>query len=152
LRSFAGFWGVEASLSAPIGLDLHWSVEGALAAHTSQTPLGQLDVSWVSGSVGLDLARQGALSAGVGPRLTLAHVTANGENQLGASSITQSENLALLGGRASLGLGLGGRFALAATLDAGRALRGLVITAGGQPHLWLDGWIAAAGVGVRCEL
>ena len=64
-----------------------------------------------------------------------AHVTANGENPLGASRITQSENLALLGGRASLGLGVGGRFALAVTLDAGRALRGLVITAGGQPDL-----------------
>jgi hypothetical protein len=152
LRSFAGFWGVEASLGAPVAGDLHWSIEAALATHAAQTPLGELHVTWVGGSMGLDLARRGALSAGIGPRLTLAHVTANGENRLGASSITQSENLVLLGGRASLGIGLGGRFALATTLDAGRTLRGLVLTAGGQPDLWLDGWIAAAGIGVRCDL
>lgn len=152
LRSFAGFWGVEASLGAPMAGDFHWSVEGALATHTSQTPLGQLDVTWLSGSVGVELVRQGALGAGIGPRLTLAHVTANGANRLGASSITQSENFVLIGGRASLGVGLAGRFGLAGTLDAGRALRGLVLTAGGQPDLWLDGWIVAAGLGVRWDL
>jgi hypothetical protein len=152
LRSFAGFWGVEASLGAPLWGDLHGSVEGAVAAHTSRTPLGQLHVTWVSASVGLDLVERGALSASVGPRLTLAHVAANGENRLGVSSVTQSENLVLLGGRASLGIRLGDRFALTAALDAGRAPRGLVVTAGGQPDLWLDGWIAGAGLGVRYDL
>jgi hypothetical protein len=127
-----------------------WAVEGALAAHTSPTPLGELSVTWVSGSAGIDVTLREAFSLAVGPRLSLAHVAANGENRFGVHSLTQTANLPLLGARASLGAALGGAWQIAAAIEAERALRGLVLTAGGDRNLWLAGWIAAFGVGVRC--
>jgi hypothetical protein len=66
--------------------------------------------------------------------------------------VTQTANLVLLGARASLAAALGGAWQIAGTIEAERVLRGLVLTAGGEPNLEIDGWIAALGVGVRCEL
>jgi hypothetical protein len=139
LHPFAGFWGAEITLGGPLRGVVAWTGELALAVHASRTPLGELQATWLSGAVGVDWTWRGRIGLGVGPRLSLAHVSAHGENQLGESSIAQNEYLTLLGARARIDLALGGSLALYATLDAAHPLRGLVLTAGGVPQLWLDG-------------
>jgi hypothetical protein len=96
----------------------------------------------------VDVTRRGSLVLAAGPRVTLAHVSANGENRFGVQSLTQSENLVLLGGRGSLGVTLGRGWQAATWLEMQHALRGLVLTAGGEPTLLLDGWLAATGLRV----
>jgi hypothetical protein len=149
LSKLAGFWGVEANLGGPIAGYLRWAVEGAMAVHTSSTPLGELHVTWKSAAAGVDFADRGSVPLCIGPRVSLAHVSAIGENSLGFSSIEQNANLVSLGARASIGTTIGGAWQLAASLGAERALRGLVLTAGRERTVALDGWLGEATVGLR---
>jgi hypothetical protein len=59
--------------------------------------------------------------------------------------------MVLLGARASLGLQLGGPWLVRGTLEIGRPLRGLVLTAAGDPSLTLDGWIVSSGLGLALQ-
>jgi hypothetical protein len=149
LSELASFWGAEASLSGPIASYLRWAIEGGLAVHTSSTPLGELHVTWMSAAAGIDLADRGSPLLSLGPRLSLSHVSAIGENGLGITSIEQSANIVSLGARASVGAAIGRGWQLTAHVVAERALRGLVFTAGRRRALSLDGWSAATGIGLR---
>lgn len=48
-----------------------------------------------------------------------------------------------------LGVPLGGAWQLSLSLELQRALRGLVLEAGGERRVSLDGIVAAAGLGLR---
>ncbi len=146
------FWGAEVHVRGPLWSVVRWAMEGAVATNTTPTPLGDVRVSWWSASLGIDLADQGAIALAMGPRLSVARVLASGDGERGVPSVTQSEDLALLGGRASLGVPVGAGWAVQASLDLQYALRGLVLTAGGAPSVSLDEWIVSSGFGVAYRL
>lgn len=149
LSEVASFWGVEANLGGPIAGYLRWAVEAAITVHASSTPLGELHVTWTSAATGIDLADRRSVLLSLGPRLSLAHVSAIGENSLGITSIEQSANLVSLGARASVGTAIGRGWQFAASLATERPLRGLVLTAGRERAVSLDGWLGEIGAGLR---
>jgi hypothetical protein len=142
------FWGVEAQLRAPAFVGFDWAAEAAFGTHTEETQLGDFGVRWWSISGGVDWSQRGALGWRLGPRLSFAHVSSNADAAGGTSPEGQSFNLALLGARAGLDVSLGGAWQLVGALELQRALRGLVLTAGGEPSVALDGFIVSAGLGV----
>jgi hypothetical protein len=149
LSDLASFWGVEANLGGPIAGYFRWAFEAAIAVHSERTPLGELHVTWTSARAGMDFAGRGAVLLSLGPRLSLAHISAGGENSLGITSIEQNANIVSLGARASVGTAIGRGWQFAASLAVEHALRGLVITAGRERTVSLDGWLGEAGVGLR---
>jgi hypothetical protein len=149
------FWGAELSARIPLRQGgalnlLSGAAEAAYGLNRTATHLGNMDTDWWSGSFGLELSTQGPVEIGLGPRVSLAYVFARPERptlELGARAAL----LLLFGVRASLGLQLGDPWLVRGTFEIGRPLRGLVLTAGGDPSLTIDGWIVSSGLGLALQ-
>jgi hypothetical protein len=146
------FWGPELNLRVPVSGPLDAAVEAGLGAHSERTWLGALDVRWWSVSGGVDWSFRGALDWHAGPRFSFAHVAASGDPRAGWRDVHQSENILSIGARGGLGVPLGGAWQLSVALELQRALRGLVLNAGGERSVSLDGVLAGAGLGVSYTL
>lgn len=146
------FWGVELNLGLPAWHGLRWAIDAAWVTHTASTGLGKLRADWWTAAFGLDLLHDGAVTIAIGPRVDVGYVIATGDNVPDAHGTDQSAALLLLGARASVAASLGGAWRLTAALEARRPLRGLVLTADGEPSLTLDAWIAGLGLGIRGQL
>jgi hypothetical protein len=119
---------------------------------SEQTALGQLDVAWWNVALGVDLAHQGVVRLGVGPRLSLSYVATGGGPRPGARLGDGSVPLVLLGARAHLGFALGAGLLLGVAVGAEHPLRGLILSAGSLPAVQLDSWLVSPTLGLAYEL
>jgi hypothetical protein len=149
------FWCAELSARMPLRQGGAWNLlsgaaEAGYGLNSTATQLGNMDTDWWNGSLGLELSGRGPVEIGLGPRVSLAYVSARPERptlELGARAAL----MLLFGVRASVGLQLGGPWLVRGTLEIGRPLRGLVLTAGGDPSLTIDGWIVSSGLGLALQ-
>lgn len=142
------FWGAELSVSRSTPWDtLSWIAEAAFATNTTDTRLGQMQTDWWSIGLGLDLRERGLLELAVGPRLALAYVSARPELASAAPDPATDALMVLWGAGAELALPLAGSWLLRGTLALEQPFRGLVLTAGGERTLSLEGWLLTSGLG-----
>jgi hypothetical protein len=149
IETLQPFWGLELNLRVPAWHSLEWAAEAGFATHSERTWVGALDARWWSLSGGLDWSWRDALDWSAGPRLSVAHVSASGAPRAGWRDVHQTDQLVSLGARVGLGLPIGGAWRLSLALELQRALRGLVLEAGGERSVSLDGVIAGAALGLR---
>lgn len=143
------FWGGELSASrATLSDDLGWAADVGFATRTTDTRLGEMRTDWWSVGLGLDLRERGLVELAVGPRLALAYVSARPEPTSAAPEPTTEALLVLWGAGVELALPLGRRWRLRGTVDLEQPFRGLVLTAGGERAVSLEGWLLSSGLGL----
>jgi hypothetical protein len=145
------FWGGELSVSrfASRAWDqLSWVAAFAFATNTTDTRLGQMRTDWWSAGLGLDFRESGLLELAIGPRLGLGYVSSRPERATRASASRTDAFIVLWGVGTELALPLGSSWRLRGTLELEQPSRGLVLTAGGQRSLSLEGWLLTSGLGL----
>lgn len=152
----AHFWGGELSARAPAGASAGWKAvawvaEAGFTRNTTATRLGAMQADLWSLALGVELSARDSLHWGFGPRLALAYVAARPARRSQASEAQEGTFMPLFGARARLSLPLGGSWLISSTLDLQHPLRGLVLTAGGEPKLELEGWLVSSGLGLAFQ-
>jgi len=141
--------GVELSVRGRLLGFTEWAIEGSYSQGDSWAPLGDLELAWWNGAVGIDFVASDTPHFSLGPRLALARVDGSLTSEDPSVGFISQERTVVvtLGARANLSARLWRRTAMLATLELSHSLYESPLTELGEFLPWY-GWALSWGIGV----